>query len=254
MQQFKNFYFIFIFIYFLYFGYSQNALYDFGSMQQGKTFSAEPGEQLNLSLFFFVDKEYGNRITHVKLDISEKPNWDIYLIPPKHIELVNVSGVLVESEENIYVEPREVLPQKPEPGEEGITYIRSPSGKGYLQAKEVKIVVNVPKNAELGKIYPLVIRAEAFWFGREGNIALKQTRTFRFEIKTLKKEFSEEIVKQQQVNQSLTEKSPPLLELNESTLLILLVGVIILLILLWFFSRGKKQSQDQKKDKKKKKR
>lgn len=244
LSTFFLFFLLFFYQFYQAFAQSPRPMYDFGSMQQGKTFSAEPGETINLSLFFFVDKEYGNRITHVSLDVSEKPEgWDIQIIPPKHKELVNVSGILVESEENIYVEPREVLPQKPQVAEEGISYILSPSGKGYLQAKEVKIVVKVPPNAKLGQTYPLKISAEAFWFGSEGNIALRQSRTFRYEIKVVRKEFSEEIVKQKPPVEQEEKQTSPQFDYYLIATVVIIILLLVFAAYKIFFSKSSKEKK-----------
>ena len=187
---------------------AQSPLYDFGSMQQGKTVQAEPGDTVNLSVFFFVDKEYGNRITHVLLGVQNAPQgWEVEFNPPAHDEYLNVSGIITTSHENVFIEPRPLLPQSPQTPEAGFDYLRSPSGKGYLQAKRVQAIVRVPKDAALGQTYPVKLLGEAFWFGQSGNVALKQTRSFEFQISLVKKEYTEQVVAAPPPGQNATNAS-----------------------------------------------
>jgi hypothetical protein len=174
---------------------AQSPLYDFGTMQQGKTVQAEPGETVNLTLFFYVDEVYGNRITHVLLSVQNAPSgWPIEFNPPAHDEYLNVSGIMTTSHENVFVTPLPLLPEPPAVPTPGMEYLRSPSGKGFLQARRVQAIVRIPKDAALGQTYPVKILGEAFWFGQSGNIALKQTRSFEFQINTAKKEYTEQVV------------------------------------------------------------
>lgn len=172
------------------------ALYDFGTMQQGNSLQAQPGDNVTFNIFFFVDSEYGNRITHVRASTEIIPEgWSVEIDPPLHNEQLNISGILTNSSENLYVEPRPVLSAVPDPPEEGIDYLASPSGKGYLQARKLQIHIQIPPTAELGKSYTLKVQAEGFWFGQKGNIALKQSRSFIYSIELARKEYSEEIIK-----------------------------------------------------------
>lgn len=229
------FFFSFVFIAMLIggaFAASSGALYNFGSMQEGTVFNAQPGDAINISLYFFVDEEYGTRITHIRVSPEILPQgWEITFSPPLHTEYVNVSGVIVTSEENIYVEPRPVLAEKPAKPEEGIFYLISPSGKGYLQAKRVVASVKIPKNVPLGKSFDVKLMAEAFWFGPAGNIALEQTRSFNYVINTVQKEYSEKVI-----TASSEEK-----QVQDNTVFYLLITVIVIAIVAAYLYLGKKK-------------
>ncbi|MBI5227296.1 hypothetical protein HY988_01795 [Candidatus Micrarchaeota archaeon] len=182
--------------------------FDFGSMQQEKIIQGEPGQNITLNIFFFVDEEYGNRITHISIRESEAPDgWPIAFNPPSHQEYLNISGVIVTSNENIYVEPKPVLPKMPDVPENGTYYLLSPSGKGYLQAKKLEVQIAIPKNAQLGKTYEIKLNAEAAWFGEGGNIALKQNRPFSYSIVLAKKGYSEQVVKPETLGQNSSQNS-----------------------------------------------
>lgn len=224
---------------------AEGTLYNFGTMQQGSSFSAEPGDSVNLSVFFFQDEQYGNRITHLKVFVEgAPPGWQIDISPPESDVELNVSGVITTSRENLYVEPRPVLPVVPAQAEQGYSYLFSPSGKGYLQAKQVVATVKIPKNAELGKTYNVKLAAEAFWFGQGGNIALKQSRPFAFTISTAKKEYTETILPKAKpaANESgQPQEASPL----DGSLLTYGLGaaVVVLLLYVVFTRKGKKPAK-----------
>lgn len=170
-------------------------MYDFGTMQQGTAFTVEPGKELIANLYFYMDEQYGNRIAHITLVAAGVPEgWGVEFDPPLHTATINVSGVLVNISENLYVEPRPVLPQIPEPQEEGIYYLRSPSGLGYLQAKLVKVRIRVPPDATLGRVYDVGVNGRADYYGQTGMVALAQSRNFDYKITVARSGYSESIV------------------------------------------------------------
>ena len=103
---------LFFFSLFASLAYSQEqTLFNFGTMQEGNSFVAAPGENVSLGVYFFMDEQFGNRITHVSANVEQSPpGWVVSLDPPIGNTLVNVSGILVNSSENLYVMPRPVLP------------------------------------------------------------------------------------------------------------------------------------------------
>ena len=232
----------------------QRPMFDFGSMQQGKGMSAEPGEEINFSIYFYVDKEYGNRITHVALSPAYFPDgWKVEIDPPLKTIQLNVSGILTNSSENLYVEPREVLPQIPSQPEPGIEYLKSPSGKGYLQAKKAIIKIKIPSTAELGKSYKVRISASAFWFGQSGQIALRQTRNFDYEIFLAKKQYIEEIVSANPTEQKQSQTTSNFFGFDP----LIIVGAILLviiIILVWWKTKSKKNKTPAKSKKSKSRR
>ncbi len=221
--------------------------YDFGTMQQGGTFTAEPGETVTATLYFFQDEEYGNRITHVKVSATEvPPGWEVELNPPVHDEYVNVSGVITKSNENLYVEPKPVLPAIPADKAEGVSYLASPSGKGYLQAKKLEAKIKIPKDAELGKKYAIALVGEGFWFGGTGNVALKQSRSFRYTVTLEKKEFTEQVISKEAAQKAgqkeETAQTPPAVKaagIDQTLIFVALAIIIVALVAYIFISRKK---------------
>jgi len=165
--------------------------YNFGSMQPAKELSVSPGDSITTKLYFY--NIYGNRITHISLSVSKAPeDWDISFDPPLHTTTVNISGIMTEVTENLFVEPSEALEEIPETIPEGIEYISS--SVGYIGAKPVLITISVPEDEKLGKSFNITISASAEWLGQTGAVAIKQSRDFDFTVKVVPKEFKEEIV------------------------------------------------------------
>jgi hypothetical protein len=173
------------------------AAFNFGSMQKMKSISLEPGEEGELLLYFF--NIYGDRITHIKLELTSYPEgWEVEIEPPIHEQQVEVQGRVITVTENLYVEPSKPVPEKPEQVPEGMEYLVSGKVEGFIPAKVVKIKVKVPKDAELWKEYPINVRGTAFWLGEGGNVALNQQRNFAFTVKTIKREYTERIITEEE--------------------------------------------------------
>jgi len=165
----------------------------FGSAQGASQVTASPGDTITLKLYLFIDNESGNRIAHIKLTETEVPDgWGLSFDPPTHTSDYNLSGIVTPIEENIYVEPKPVLPEKPTTNDAGTYYLSSPSGKGYLQAKAVDIIVKVPQDAQLGKTYNLRVGGVAAWYGEVGTVLFNQARDFDYKITVIQKTFSEQ--------------------------------------------------------------
>jgi len=169
-----------------------------GSIQYQKAASATPGANFSFDIYFFIDEEYGTRTAHIQLGLDYPEGWNVYVFPPPEQYKWNISGVIVNSTENLYIEPRPLLQSIPEQGEEGIYYIASPSGRGYLQAKKATIYVNVPENAKIGESYQISVSAKANYFGGEGSIMFSQSRSFNFDVKIIAPQYTEQLVPEQQ--------------------------------------------------------
>ncbi len=169
------------------------AAYNFGTMQGPKVIKLEPGEEGELELYFF--NIHGDRITHVTLDVIQKPEgWETYIDPPLHNQTVDVQGRLMQIQENLYAEPSKAMPEKPAVIPEGMDYRTMGGVEGFVPVKVVKIKVEVPEDAELWKSYGIVVTGVAEWYGEGGAVALNQAREFRFTVNTVKHEYTETIV------------------------------------------------------------
>ena len=165
----------------------EDAKYNFGSAQADKQLKANPGGEISTKLYFY--NIYGNRITHIKLEVLEYPeNWIISLTPETHDTDVDISGILTTINENLYVEISEAVDEIPENVPEGIVYISS--SVGYIGAKPVEIKIKVPENEKYGS-YKLIIDASAFWLGQQGTAEIQQSRSFEYKIDLVSEIFYE---------------------------------------------------------------
>jgi hypothetical protein len=190
----------------------------FGSIQYQKAATATPGANFSFDLYFFIDQEYGTRTAHVQLGLNYPEGWNVYVIPSQKQYSWNISGIIVNSTENLYVDPRPLLQSIPEPGEEGIYYIASPSGRGYLQAKKATVYVQIPEDAKIGESYQISVSAKANYFGGEGSIMFSQSRSFNFDVKIVAPQYTEQLVTEQKekATENTTNASSSNVSSNES--------------------------------------
>lgn len=169
------------------------AAYNFGTMQGAKVIKLEPGEEGELEIYFF--NIHGDRITHVTLDVTDRPTgWETSIDPPLHNQTVDIQGGLIQIQENLYAEPLKTVPEKPAVIPEGMDYRTMAGVEGFVLVKIVKIKVKVPEDAELWKSYGIVVKGVAEWYGEGGMVALNQVREFSFTVNTVKHEYTETIV------------------------------------------------------------
>ncbi len=207
--------------------------FTFGTMQENHDLSGEPGTNVTVNMYFFIDSAYGNRNAHITINPSNVPEgWATNFVPAMHTVTLNISGIIITNNENVNVEPRPLLAMPPTISEEDIYYLKSPSGKGYLQAKRVQMIVSIPSNASLGQTYDVSATASASWFGDNGAIALTQSRDFNYRIFVVNTKYSEEVVKTTTLNSTKsneTNQNPQVQEtLFNQTNITIILGVIII--------------------------
>jgi hypothetical protein len=172
----------------------EEAKYNFASAQGNKELEIPPGrEGVGYLYFYNVD---GNRITHITLEVSRAPaGWQVTIEPPLSETQVLVSGMPVTVEENLYVEPAELLAGEPSDVPEGMVSIKVP-GRGYTLGKLARVLIGVPDAVPLGTVGELTVSAEAAWLGQSGSAAVKQARDFDFSVAVVSpsSEYSETIV------------------------------------------------------------
>lgn len=174
---------------------ANGTMYNFGTMQQGSAFTIAPGKTLEINLYFYMDEVYGNRIAHILLTPAEVPQgWSVELDPAAHNATFDISGAMVNVTENLYIEPRPVLSTIPTPEEQGIYYLKSPSGLGYLQARQVRLIVSIPADAQVAKTYPLIITGTASYLSQTGMVGLTQVRDFDYNITVANEGYTETVV------------------------------------------------------------
>jgi hypothetical protein len=206
----------------------------FGSMQSSEKGSLLPGETLTFKIYFFVDSEYGNRITHITLNASEVPDgWDVSVNPEIHQSIISVNGAQRTIIESLYVEPKPLLNESeiPDPKPADTAYLNSPSGKGYLQAKMAEVSITVPDTVRPGDSGTVNIAGIAQWYGDQGVVLFTQARDFAYTISIVSPgEFTEEVitpvVNESQQNNTTTQPAAS----GDNTILIVVGGVVIIVV------------------------
>ncbi len=180
----------------------EQAKYNFGTMQAAKELNVNPGGEISTKLYFY--NIYGNRATHIKLEIIEAPeNWQIELSPSIKSVDYDIAGTITTVEENLYVEPSETVDEIPSFVPEGIEYISS--SVGYIGANPVEIKIIIPSDEEYGS-YDLRVDASAFWLGQEGSVAIQQSRSFDYKINVVSDIFYEKPVTEEPEGEIVEEK------------------------------------------------
>jgi len=156
------------------------AQYNFASAQGDKAINIIPGQEGSGAIYFYnID---GNRTTHITLAVSQSPTgWDVGVEPPLGERKLLVSDMPVTVEENLYVEPSELLAEEPAEVPEGMVSLKIP-GRGYTLGKQARVVIGLPETVPFGTTETIVIAAEAFWLGQTGAAAVKQAREFEFTV------------------------------------------------------------------------
>jgi hypothetical protein len=159
------------------------AKYNFASAQVSKEIKVTPdGEGSGVIYFYNID---GNQITHVVLEVSQAPaNWQVAIQPPLGETQVEINGKIVTVNENLYIEPSQVLSQEVEDIPAGTICIAVPQ-RGYALAKEAKIIVRVPASEKIGTKGEIIVSATAQWLGQSGAVAIKQSRDFTFSVEVI---------------------------------------------------------------------
>ncbi|MBI5159553.1 hypothetical protein HY992_05525 [Candidatus Micrarchaeota archaeon] len=210
------------------------AQYNFGTIQQNKNLVAEPGENITITVFFFIDSAYGDRNTHINLNEEVVPEgWAVDFDPALHEVVLNVSGIITTFDENLYSEPMPLLDAIPETPAPGYRYVMSPSGKGYLQVKPVNITIRVANDAKLGDAYDVTIGAFGSWFGESGTVSLQQSRSFNYKVAVVSKTYSEQIVTPE-ANAGANVSATPVaggLALDQNLLLYAVIAVLLLAVI-----------------------
>jgi len=209
--------------------------YNFASLQSGNILSIPQGRTGIGNIYFYnVD---GNRITHIALEIVESPdNWNISIEPELHTATYNISGLIVEIDENVFVEPS-FLSDKPLDE----SYIQI-GDRGYAPAKAVDIIVKIPADEIPGKKEKIVVRTNAQWLGQTGAAALGQSRDFTYTVNVLAAGEEVPLVQENITESQIIEKKEEqpitgLIFANPVTTSIIAILILIIIFLIVVISR-----------------
>ncbi len=126
---------------------------------------------------------YEERITHVKIEKIQGPDWQIRFDPELHEASYEVSGIVQRIEENLALEKSSVVLEIPENPPKGVDYVKHPNQEGYIPVKPVEIYVTIPENAEIGQNYKLVFEAKGSCFSEPGAVIPGIAAQLEFSVK-----------------------------------------------------------------------
>lgn len=173
-------------------------MFNYGTMQQSKVIAVEPGGSAVAKIYVF--NVHGNRPTHVHAEVLNAPEgFAVTILPPSQKKDYNVSGVVLTSDENLVADPTAIdsLPtQKPETAAEGTEWITIGGIDGFVPAKVLLINVTADADLPLWTDYELVIGTTANWFdlAESGPVSMGQARDFKYTVRTVTNDYSEEAV------------------------------------------------------------
>lgn len=175
------------------------AEYNFGTLQKDRIIVIEPGKSATTKILFF--NIWGNRITHITLSVAEAPEgWKVDIEPKLHNVTLNITGVIITIEENLHAIPckldKDWCPTNDTIPREGVEYFTASGVIGKIPAKYATITITAPADAPLWQNYPLRITAIANWYGEAGAVALSQQRDFDYILRTITREYAEEIIEE----------------------------------------------------------
>lgn len=181
----KKIFFIFIFfIFFIFlFGSLVSAICSLGASPLEMQARAKPGQIVEITWNFFNLR--GDRATHVLVSKTEGADWEISYEPEAGIKQYEVSGMITDSNENFAMDKSEVVTIKPEPLPEGkVAYVVHPdSSLGYILVdKQIRISIEVPEDAEIGKEEEFVFEAIGKCFGETGSVSASLATELKVKI------------------------------------------------------------------------
>jgi hypothetical protein len=138
------------------------AKYSLASVHRGSGFQIIHGEEAGEKILFYnID---GNRTTNITLEVTQAPSgWKVDITNNK-----------------LQIEPGELSNQPIEDVPDDMIYLKV-GDRGYTLATVAIITVQIPQD-ELVTEGSIRIVAEANWMGQVGQVSIRQTRQFDFNI------------------------------------------------------------------------
>ncbi|MCX6749044.1 MAG: hypothetical protein NT076_05570 [Candidatus Pacearchaeota archaeon] len=212
---------------------------------------ASPGQTVDI--YWNIFNLRGDRATHILINQSKGPAWNVIYLPQASIKQYDVSGIMTNSFENFAVDKSTIVKIKPEPLPSGkVAYIVHPnSSEGYILVdKQIKISVKVPDDAELGKAQDFVFEAVGKCFGETGSVSASLATELKVKITPVSETYYEKEVSSSSLGQKISSifSQTQIKPIYAVTIGITLVLIIVLIIL--FVLMNKKRKKVEKKIKK----
>ncbi len=198
--------------------------------------NAKLGQTVEITWNFFNLR--GDRPTHVLISKSGGADWEISYSPEAEIKQYEVSGIMQDSFENFAMDKSEIIKIKPEPLPSGkVAYVVHPnSSEGYILVdKQMKILITIPENAEIGKQEEFVFEAIGKCFGETGSVSASLATELKVKItpttEYMKKEVTTSNLGKKIANLFSGEQIKPVYMISTGITLILLIVFIVLVVL-----------------------
>lgn len=208
-----------------------NAVCSLGANPLSASAKAIPGQTV-VAIWNFYNL-YGDRITHVKINQTEGPEWKITFEPELHTATYEVIGVIQTIEENVAIEPTSIVEEIPETIPEGMDYVKHPKEEGYIPVKPVKIYIEVPENAEIWKDYDFRFEAIGNCFMEPGAAVPGVATQFDLSVKTVTKEFKEEIIPEEKPISPLSAITGFITANLSISAVIISLAIIVIALTIW---------------------
>lgn len=261
----RKVFFIFVFFLFLFFLVGTlaplslvSATCSLGASPLEMSARAKPGQTVEIA--WNILNLRGDRPTHVLVSKDSGADWDITYEPEAHTEQYEVSGILTDSNENFAVPKSVIVTEKPE----GKIYVAHPNASlGYILVdKQIKIFVEVPENAEIGKQEEFVFTALGKCFGETGSVSaslatelkVKITPTLEYYEKPYEPEAETKTTSiGRKILDLISEPSQmsPVTMIATGTSLILIIVLIVLVIVMRGKGKGSRKKAKKKTGKRK---
>jgi len=200
--------------------------------------NAKPGQTVEIAWNFFNLR--GDRPTHVLISKDSGADWQITYNPIAENKSYEVSGIITNSLENFAMDKSEIVMTKPEPLPSGkVAYVVHPnSSLGYILVdKQMKILITIPDDAEIGKAENFVFEALGKCFGETGTVSASLATELKVKI-TPSTEYYEKPVGETASVGSLGKKIvnlfdnvKPVYMITIGLTLILLIVLVVLVVL-----------------------
>jgi heme exporter protein D len=217
-----------------------NAACSLGASPLEMSANAKPGQTVEITWNFFNLR--GDRPTHVLISKDSGPSWEISYSPAAENRSYEVSGIITNSFENFAMDKSEIVTTKPEPLPSGkLAYVVHPnSSLGYILVdKQMKILIEVPDDAKIGKQEEFKFEAVGKCFGETGSVSASLATELKVKI-TPSTEYYEKAVGEESQVTSLGKKLvdlfsgggiKPVYMISTGITLILLIVLVVLVVL-----------------------
>lgn len=238
MKRVKSYLKIIYFFVFLFFCSSFiSASCSLGATPLGMGAEANPDQEVLIIWNFY--NLYGDRMTHIIVDKINGPDWEIKYDPPLHEEKYDISGVITSKTENLAIENNSVVLTIPENPPKDIIYIKHPNQEGYIPAKQIKIYIKIPEDAEIWQNYRFTFEAKGDCFSEPGAVIPAIATQLNVDV-TPKGEFYEKSVKEEKELSGIT---GAVIGSNATTSIFIVTTILLAVILLFLLIKKRKNNQ-----------